>query len=145
MPNININITSPPEFMIINFFTSTRFSPTDGTTYYFGGNTNVSPQTTKGFADFIAPCDLTIKAVYFVTTQGAGSNENVTYNFITNEVTSTLIATSQLTATRVTGSNNSLNISVSAGQAMTIEMICPVWATNPNNFSGSFAVLVQKS
>lgn len=126
--------------IILTFFPAAQFNPVDGVVYYFGSNPSTTVQTTSGFGDSIAPVAFTIKSIYGMCFQGAGTNENVAFDIGINGVYTSISSTVQLTASMVEVSVTGLSLSVVAGDNLTIRMTSPTWATNPTNFRASFNV-----
>jgi hypothetical protein len=127
--------------VIMTFFPAAQANLNDATTYYFGTNPSSTIQTTAGFGDTIAPVSFTIKSIYGICYQGAGSNENVAFAIGINGVYTNISTTVQLTASIVQVNVTGLSLAVNAGDALTIRMTCPTWVTtNPTNFRASFNV-----
>ncbi len=112
-------------------------NPADATTYYVIPNTSwVTTFAASVPGRLTIPKTGSIKAAYgFINVAGTlGSNENVTVAIRLNDTTNTNItSTLQMTAIVSTFSNAALNISVTAGDVITFQVITPTWGTNPTN------------
>jgi hypothetical protein len=110
---------------------TTMLGPADGATYYLGPLNYWA--TTYGYGRFKIPKSGTIKALSlnWLATTTAGSNESISCYIRVNDSTDTLIATIGDGLNHKTFENTSLNISVSAGDTISVKIVCPTWATNP--------------
>jgi hypothetical protein len=106
-------------------------SPGDGATVYFG-QLPKAPTTTVNISKVRIPKAGAIKRAYIYCYSGtAGTNESWSLNIRLNNTTDTLIATLAVSASERIFANDSLNISVSAGDYFEIKGVQPSWATNP--------------
>jgi hypothetical protein len=106
-------------------------SPADGATIYFG-QLPKAPTTTANISKVYIPKTGTIKRVNIYCYSGtAGTAENWSAYIRLNNTTDTLIETIGASTNERIFNNESLNISVVAGDYIEIKMINPTWATNP--------------
>jgi hypothetical protein len=106
-------------------------SPADGATIYFG-QLPKAPTTTANISKVYIPKTGTIKRVNIYCYSGtAGTSENWSAYIRLNNTTDTLIETIGSSTNERIFNNESLNISVVAGDYIEIKMINPTWATNP--------------
>jgi hypothetical protein len=131
--------------VIINLFTPSAANLADALTYYFGANGQSTFNTNELSGSAPAPVSCTIKSIYGLVSYGAGSSENVVFSLSINGSSFTTIATVALdsgtfsTAFNLTGQS----ISVTAGDRLSIRMVCPTWVTNPTSFRGSFLIYAE--
>lgn len=114
------------------------FNPADSLTYYFGSAFN-APTTTAANHPHVTPLALTVIAARIDVAGNAvtGTLENATMN-LRNITTSTSSIIGTFTSNGTTAITRSfsytgLNISVSAGNSIAAEVVCPLWATNPTS------------
>jgi hypothetical protein len=106
-------------------------SPGDSATVYFGALPK-APTTTANISKVRIPKAGTIKRAYIYCYSGtAGTNESWSLNIRLNNLTDTLIKTLAVSASERIFDNDSLNISVAAGDYIEIKGVQPLWATNP--------------
>jgi len=111
-----------------------NFNPADSTTYYFGQQIFISPSITSSALHRVrAFSNGTIKAMNLTTNIATGgSAQNVTLKI--KNVTSgseITVTTTQLYTTGFSTQFSGLNLPVTAGDEIEIQMICPAWTTNP--------------
>lgn len=124
------------------------FSPTDATTYYFGGLPSVVPTTSAAIERLYIPKSGVIKAAYVFFNQTSGTNETSTINIRVNNTTDYAISSAITNDSTVTAFNNpSLNsgagIPVNAGDYIEIKWVCPTWATNPTGVRPTVILYVE--
>ena len=106
-------------------------SPTDGATIYFG-NLPKAPTTTANTSKVHIKANgvITIANIYCYS-DTAGTAENWSLYIRVNNTTDYLIETIGTAANERIFNNETLNISVSAGDYIEIKAINPTWATEP--------------
>ena len=116
----------------------------DGLTYYFG-NSQTEITTTPNIRRVYIPKAGTIRvAQIFSYAMGvAGSSEAWTFNIRLNNNLNTLIQTVSLATAGRLFSNDTLNISVVFGDYIEIQMICPIWATNPTKVVSNGHIYIE--
>lgn len=117
----------------LNSGKSTTFNPADATTYYWGGGTQTTPQTSTGSGRIYIPVagTITIAEIWWSAFTAAGTNENISMYVQVNAGTTTLIATVGDTSLTKRFSNTGLSIAVAQGDYVEIQLVCPTWGTNP--------------
>lgn len=112
------------------------FNPAAGTSFYFGIQFGLDPNTTDGGPSFTVPMAGTIN--YCTVKQSTlGTNgvngENIVYRLRKNATTdSDIVATLDTDADNVEGTNSALAFAVSAGDSVAIKGTCPgAWTTQP--------------
>ena len=117
-----------PYTLSVQALTST---PTDSATIYFG-QLPKAPTTTANISKVFIPKSGTIKrAMIYCYAGTAGTAENWSANIRLNNTTDTLIETIGASTNERIFNNESLNITVVAGDYIEIKMVNPLWATNP--------------
>jgi hypothetical protein len=119
--------------------------PTDGTTYYFGGQYEATISITAALHRMYCPKAGTIKAAYIFWRAGGtpGTAENLSLYIRLNNTTDTLIATiSDEQAVKVF-SNTALSIAVAQGDYIEIKMVSPTWSTEPSLIYLSGVVYIE--
>lgn len=134
---------NPPGGYSMRITSGLTSSVTDGVIYFIRAVNPLNTSTASGVAlqrlyiprtGFIVGCG-------GIVTCGAGSAENVIIVIRKNNSTDTIVTSSlQLNAATRTFMNNSLGISVSAGDYIEFEFASPNWATNPTAVSISLTV-----
>lgn len=117
-------------------------NPTDSVTVYFGGFPRV-PSTTANEAKVYVPRSGTIKAAdIFCFSTTAGTAEGWSLYIRVNNTTDYLVQTLAVASSDRLFTNNSLSISVSAGDYFQIKGVQPLWATNPaaTSYSGNIYI-----
>ena len=119
-------------------------TPSDGSTYYFGGPYVASVGSTADIRRMYCPMAGTIKVAYiFWYADFAGSGENVSMYIRLNNTSDTLIATIGNTDDKKVFSKTDLSIAVVQGDYIEIKMVSPTWATNPLNVYLSGVVYIE--
>lgn len=114
---------------------ASSLDPADGTTYFFGGLYSIGPvPTNPNFTKLYFQQAGTVKkiSIFWWGALVAGSNENISIYIRINNTTDTLIATIGNTNAQKEFTNNSLSISVVAGDYFEIKIVSPTWSTNPS-------------
>ena len=110
---------------------------TDAQTIYFG-NAAVGLDTTPGTRKIYFPKAGTIKmAKVWTSASIAGSGEAWSMYVRKNNTTDTLIQTVSSATSERAWTNNSMNISIAAGDYVEIKGVNPTWATNPSGVAYS--------
>ena len=121
---------SPPGYCLQSF--GIAFDPADSLTYYSGQNFNVAPATTATYAGIKIPQKGRITKVCVQIVAGTiGTNENITVNIRINNTTSYLVQTVGAASEFRNFVNYSMNVPVVEGDYIEIEMVSPIWVTNP--------------
>lgn len=108
------------------------FSPADSTTYYWGGSPSQAPLTAENLlTKIVAPKAGTVRAVV-ISLIGNGSGESVEFYLRLNSSSDNTITLTGDTSSNLV-SNYSMSVPIAQGDAITIKMVAPVWATNPVN------------
>lgn len=117
------------------FFAGANHSPADSTTYYFGFGQNTpltSAQTQKYFipkAGTVTRCDITVAVGGTL-----GTSESSTFNFRLNDTTNTVLSAAvTMDAAYQTFNVTGLSIAVVAGDYVEVQLVTPMWVTNPTN------------
>lgn len=111
---------------------SQALSPADGAIYYFGLTQRVPVTTAQASRIYIREsCTLVAAELVWVTASTIGTSENIVFRIIKNNTTVTSVATVGSTANPKIFSNAALNISLSSGDYIECQIVCPTWATNP--------------
>lgn len=111
-------------------------TPTDATTYYFGGLFASTMGTSSGPRRIYVPATCRITRVYFVFTCVPGSAETSSLYLRVNDTTDTLISSSVVNnASPTVAYNTSLSVNLSAGDYIEMKWITPTWVTNPTALS----------
>jgi len=119
-------------------------NPADSTTYYFAQNRSFIQQTSSTVPQnrFYFTTAFTLNRVYavFNTAGTLGTTENGTFFIRVNDTTNTNISTTvQLNVVNRTVSNNSIGLSLNAGDFIVFGFTTPAWATNPTTVSMALA------
>lgn len=116
-------------------FAGANHSPADSTTYYFGLGQNTpvtSAQTQKYFfpkSGTVTRCDITVAVGGTL-----GTTEASTFNFRLNDTTNTeLSAAVTMDTAYQTFNVTGLSIAVVAGNYAEVQIVTPMWVTNPTN------------
>lgn len=112
-----------------------KYSPADGTTYYWGSTFDQAPVTTADIRRLYIPVTGAITKCYFYTyTNGTNSSESVTVHIRKNNTTDTQVSASVLFTndSEVIAVTN-LNIAVTAGDYIEFKVVVPTLTTNPTN------------
>ena len=126
------------------------FNPADATTYYIGGPPFFPPSGTESGQRIYFPtaCTITAVGVYCWKTVAA-SNEAISFYLRKNNTTDSTLTTS---ATWQTASGYdhtytafTTGMSISAGDWISIKMVCPTWATNPTGCYVSAMIEVKNN
>lgn len=130
------------KYVIYGGVTGTVTSFTDGQTNYMGSVLSGLYSTSESIGHRLyIPVSGIINSVYIYGSFGtAGSNEAWVMYLRLNETTDTQIESVSVSSTTRNWSNTSLNVSVAAGDFVTIKSVQPTWGTNPA--SGRFHVVV---
>jgi hypothetical protein len=112
-------------------------APADATTYYFGGNSTLTPTTSEGQRRIYFPVACTIKsAIIYVYVVGGSTAENITYSIRKNATTDSVITavgrTSSGSAYNVF-SNYNMGVVIAQGDWIEFKIVTPTWVTNPTS------------
>lgn len=120
------------------------FSPTDATTYFFGGLPSVFPTTSAAIERLYVPKTGTIKAAFIFCNQSTGSNETSSMSVRVNNTTDYLISNAVTNDASGTAFNNQvMSVPVTAGDYIEIKWVCPTWATNPTGVRPTVILYVE--
>ncbi len=119
-------------------------NPADSTTYYFGDGFSFIQFTTalNGNIQLMTPVNCTINRINgsFNVAGTLASAQNCTLFIRVNDTTNTNISTTlQLTSASVSVTNNSLGLSLNAGDFFIFGFTGPAWTTNPTTVSMSLS------
>lgn len=117
-------------------------SPADSTTYYWGRS--ASFVAVQGRTRIYVPVACTMKRIYGVFTQVAGSNEASTLSLLINGITAIQITNAlDLSGTVTTFSKTNLNQALSEGDYFELMWDTPAWVTNPTTVRTTADIWVE--
>lgn len=120
------------------------FNPLDATTYYFAGRFSVVPSTSIANMRVYVPAAGIVRAAYVNFKGTTGSNEQSTVSLRKNDTTdTTIVSTLDLSTLPAFVNNTSLNVSVAAGDYLTIKWVTPTWATNPTSIDIDALIYIE--
>lgn len=122
----------------------TTFTPTNGSTYFFGSLFSIAPGTGAGTVRLYIPKAGRITRCFLFFNQTAGSAETSTLSIRLNNTTDTVVSSAIVNNTGVTSFNNTtLNIPVSANDYIEFKWAAPTWATPPTNVRPCATIFVE--
>jgi len=136
---------------------TSKFSPADATTYYFGVPGGFNSAGTAAIADITTGAQafrmyipktgtLTACVIWTKTYSANSSGENTSFYVLLNNTTAVTVTTTfNAWAGFTSVSNTALSQAVTAGDYVEMKVICPTWATNPTQCQVTATIYIATS
>lgn len=116
----------------------------DSTTFYYSQRGGFGTFYTTNTTKFLCPATGTLTSIYGLMYAGTiSSAENITLRLYVNGSNAGDISTTfKLNANNTTFNNTSLSIAITAGDIISLVLVSPVWATNPNQVFATWSAYI---